>query len=173
MVRLTLTIIFCRYNRKGTSHSSTWWLQRVGSYVAEWDGATTHVWPNDEQFDPQEFDAYLQRYTAATRVRLIQPTDPAEAPPASMHDMYPTQSTTCDTFFSIPPKYLSFTDWVIRSIYYHDFAGSDDNIVTGWHRSVHTFRVQWASSAARAAAVLVEAFRGEATWNLLDYHVQP
>ncbi|XP_051228965.2 uncharacterized protein [Lolium perenne] len=82
-----------KYNRKGTSHSSTWWLQRVGSYVAEWDGATTHVWPNDEQFDPQEFDAYLQRYTAATRVRLIQPTDPAEAPPASMHDMYPIQST--------------------------------------------------------------------------------
>jgi hypothetical protein len=93
MVRLTDTIIFCRYNRKGTSHSSTWWLQRVGSYVAEWAGATTHVWPNDEQFDPQEFDAYLQRYTAATRVRLIQPTDPAEAPPASMHDMYPIQST--------------------------------------------------------------------------------
>ncbi|KAK1680143.1 hypothetical protein QYE76_040991 [Lolium multiflorum] len=82
-----------KYNRKGTSHSSTWWLQRVGSYVAEWAGATTHVWPNDEQFDPQEFDAYLQRYTAATRVRLIQPTDPAEAPPASMHDMYPIQST--------------------------------------------------------------------------------
>ncbi|KAK1680870.1 hypothetical protein QYE76_041718 [Lolium multiflorum] len=49
-----------KYNRKGTSHSSTWWLQRVGSYVAEWDGATTHVWPNDEQFDPHEFDAYLQ-----------------------------------------------------------------------------------------------------------------
>nr|XP_051206121.1 uncharacterized protein LOC127321137 [Lolium perenne] len=82
-----------KYNRKGTNHSSTWWLQRVGSYVAEWDGATTHVWPNDEQFDPQEFDAYLQRYTGATRVRLIPPTDPAEAPPASMHDMYPTQST--------------------------------------------------------------------------------
>ncbi|KAK1662995.1 hypothetical protein QYE76_051154, partial [Lolium multiflorum] len=82
-----------RYNRKGTSHSSTRWLQRVGSYVAEWDGATTHVWPNDEQFDPQEFAAYLQRYTAATRVRLIPPTDPAQAPPASMHDMYPTQST--------------------------------------------------------------------------------
>ncbi|XP_071685215.1 uncharacterized protein [Lolium perenne] len=82
-----------KYNRKGTSHSSTWWLQRVGSYVAEWDGATTHVWPNDEQFDPQEFAAYLQRYTAATRVRLIAPTDPAQAPPASMHDMYPTQST--------------------------------------------------------------------------------
>ncbi|KAK1666373.1 hypothetical protein QYE76_054532 [Lolium multiflorum] len=82
-----------KYNRKGTSHSSTWWLQRVGSYVAEWDGATTHVWPNDEQFDPQEFAAYLQRYTAATRVRLIPPTDPAQAPPASMHDMYPTQST--------------------------------------------------------------------------------
>ncbi|KAM0868840.1 hypothetical protein ACQ4PT_041051 [Festuca glaucescens] len=82
-----------KYNRKGTTHSSTSWLQRVGSYVAEWDGTTTHVWPNDEQFDPQEFDAYLQRYTAATRVRLIPPTDPAEAPPASMHDMYPTQST--------------------------------------------------------------------------------
>nr|XP_051229441.1 uncharacterized protein LOC127347272 [Lolium perenne] len=35
----------------------------------------------------------VQEYTAATRVRLIPPTDPAQAPPASMHDMYPTQST--------------------------------------------------------------------------------
>ncbi|KAK1686595.1 hypothetical protein QYE76_047443 [Lolium multiflorum] len=82
-----------KYNRKGTSHSSTWWLQRVGSYVDEWLTATTHVWRHDEQFDPQEFDAYLQRYTTAARVRLIPPTDPAEAPPASMYDMYPTQST--------------------------------------------------------------------------------
>ncbi|KAM0897996.1 hypothetical protein ACQ4PT_022222 [Festuca glaucescens] len=77
-----------KYNRKGTSHSAHWWLQRVGTYVAEWGGATTHIWRHDEQFDPQEFDAYLQRYTAATRVRVIPPTDPAEAPPATMHDMF-------------------------------------------------------------------------------------
>ncbi|KAK1694475.1 hypothetical protein QYE76_011172 [Lolium multiflorum] len=83
-----------KYNRKGTSHSSTWWLQRVGSYVDEWLTATTHLWRHDEQFDPQEFEAYLQRYTAAARVRLIPPIDPAEAPPASMYDMYPTQSTS-------------------------------------------------------------------------------
>ncbi|KAK1609310.1 hypothetical protein QYE76_032983 [Lolium multiflorum] len=82
-----------KYNRKGTSHSSTWWLQRVGSYVDEWLTATTHLWRHDEQFDPQEFEAYLQRYTAAARVRLIPPIDPAEAPPPSMYDMYPTQST--------------------------------------------------------------------------------
>ncbi|KAK1692955.1 hypothetical protein QYE76_009652 [Lolium multiflorum] len=82
-----------KYNRKGTSHSSTWWLQRVGSYVDEWLTATTHLWRHDEQFSPQEFEAYLQRYTAAARVRLIPPIDPAEAPPASMYDMYPTQST--------------------------------------------------------------------------------
>ncbi|KAK1633145.1 hypothetical protein QYE76_007460 [Lolium multiflorum] len=82
-----------KYNRKGTSHSSTWWLQRVGSYVDEWLTATTHLWRHGDQFSPQEFEAYLQRYTAAARVRLIPPIDPAEAPPASMYDMYPTQST--------------------------------------------------------------------------------
>ncbi|KAK1645997.1 hypothetical protein QYE76_063802 [Lolium multiflorum] len=88
-------------------------MKSIGSYVAEWDGATTHVWRHDEQFDPQEFDAYLQRYTAANRVPHIPPTDPAEAPPMSMHDMYPTQSTvgrqhadTRSTYYNTQQNYV-------------------------------------------------------------------
>ena len=140
MVRLTDTIIFCRYNRKGTSHSSTWWLQRVGSYVDEWLTATTHLWRHDEQFDPQEFDAYLQRYTAAARVRLIPPTDPAEAPPASMYDMYPTQSTAGSRQHAVRTTFL-FHQHTCRlyiglhglyaTMIYHDFSGPDDFILTG------------------------------------------
>lgn len=83
-----------KYNRKGTSKSAQWWLQRVSPYVADWGTATERLWPDDEEFDPQEFDAYLTRHLTGTRLSIIPASDPDELPAPTMHDMYPSQSIT-------------------------------------------------------------------------------
>ncbi|KAM0892101.1 hypothetical protein ACQ4PT_025990 [Festuca glaucescens] len=123
-----------KYNRKGTSHSAQWWLQRLATFVADGDGATTRIWTHHEQFDPQEFDAYLRRYMTATRVRIIPTSDSAEAPPATMQDMYPTQFTAgsrqhaVHTFlFHQHTCHLHIGFYVLNT----DFAGSDDSRTTG------------------------------------------
>lgn len=49
-----------RFTRKGSARTQTQWLQRVQSYVTEWETATTRVWPL-AAFDLDLFNGYLQR----------------------------------------------------------------------------------------------------------------
>jgi hypothetical protein len=68
------------------------WRQRVQTYVTEWETATTRVWALDAPFDMDLFNGYLQRYMSATRLRIIQHSDPQEMPEPSPWDMYPSQA---------------------------------------------------------------------------------
>lgn len=59
-----------RFTRKGSTKTQTQWLQRVQSYVTEWETAMTQVWPL-AAFDLDLFNGYLQRYMTTTRLTII------------------------------------------------------------------------------------------------------
>jgi hypothetical protein len=90
---LSNTYYYCRLTRKGTNRSALSWMRRVGSYVAEWETATTRVWQEDLVFDPDLFNSYLQIYMTSTRIRITYVEHPELTPAPTTWDMYPTQST--------------------------------------------------------------------------------
>uniref|UniRef100_A0ACD5UVT7 Uncharacterized protein n=3 Tax=Avena sativa TaxID=4498 RepID=A0ACD5UVT7_AVESA len=78
---------------KGSNKTVIGWIHRVGTYVEEWDNATTRVWDSDAQFDMEEFNHYLRSYMSITHLCIAQQSDPEAMPSATTWDSYPSQST--------------------------------------------------------------------------------
>lgn len=68
------------------------WLEKLQPYIGEWVNATTTVWPGNEPYQRDDFDAYLRTYRQSTRLRLVQTTQPDQMPPPSITDMYPLEA---------------------------------------------------------------------------------
>ena len=68
-------------------------MRRVGSYVAEWETATTRVWQENLGFDIELFNFYLQIYMISTRLRITYHEHPELTQTPTTWDMYPSRST--------------------------------------------------------------------------------
>ena len=68
------------------------WLQTLQSYIDGWVTATTLIWPGNEPFQQDDFDAYLRTYRQTTRLRFVQTSRPGQMQPPTITDMYPLQS---------------------------------------------------------------------------------
>lgn len=66
------------------------WLARVQMYVAEWETATTQIWDEDRNFDTAEFNAYWDRYSDMTRLRIINHPQRQDIPAPATRDTYPS-----------------------------------------------------------------------------------
>jgi hypothetical protein len=70
------------------------WQAHVQMYVAEWETATTHIWDEDRAFDMADFNAYWDRHSDMTRLRIINHPQRHEIPAPATRDTYPSYDTS-------------------------------------------------------------------------------
>ena len=81
-----------RLNRKGTKRSIAWYMERVSTFVDQWEHATTQLWDVLGEFNEEDFRGYLQLYLSTTRTRLIRASDPEAMPYMDLQHRDPSQS---------------------------------------------------------------------------------
>src|SRR3954463_437624 len=96
-----------RITRKGVNRTLNQWLQRLQPYITEWETATTRIWNEDAEFDIHQFNAYLRRYMARTRLRIIEHSHPEEIPVPATGDTYPSFDTSGSRQYAV--TYILFT----------------------------------------------------------------
>lgn len=91
-------------------------MQRLATYVDQWQDATTDVWPFLGPFDADDFRGYLQLYLSATRTRLIPASDPEDMPDTGLLHRDPSQSIAGSRQHAVRASSTSSNDVILSMI---------------------------------------------------------
>ena len=80
--------------RKGVKRTELEWLQRLQSYVTDWETASTRIWDESLGFDLGLYRDYLARYMTGTQTRITQHAHPEVIPAPASWETYPSYDIT-------------------------------------------------------------------------------